>query len=314
MLKQDLVINDLIQLAINNYDDGINANLFAASAAHQFASAAAAEFSPDSADSSALVAALQYANTLIGLAHHLGQQSVSEANQLHARQNYTIASKKKNELTQTHIDTSSSFFQKIADMSYEHKPIDAYNEHYAQSNQEELILDAQEDEQPVPVAREKSHELALRAACNHYAHALTSARAAYLSATAMAARYHTDAARQEAFERHITKRLTMDLKHEPMEPSLYLQIINSELVTLIGTILLVVGLIALSLELAGLTIAGFAATLITAGLTQSILTTAGAAMTVAGAGVFTCQFFAEKQWQNDNDASRYEAEAMNLTP
>ncbi len=144
-----------------------------------------------------------------------------------------------------------------------------------------------------------------------YMHAYTAARAAYVHAVGMAAR-HTDSAKQKKlFEQALKSRLHADLIGEPMSPSFFLTVVSSEQFKYIGIALLMIGMLALSIELTALASASAALYVTALGLHHSTLLITGVSGSTLGLTNLSTRFFTQKKWQQDNQLSLSAMQASN---
>lgn len=296
MNHKKYAIQTLIQLAVRHYDAGLNADLYAAIAAHSFSKDAASELSLEVAESTAWIAALQYAESMIEITNHTAHLTIQETQRLNAENPYRINMDSLSHQTLEHAKKTSHFFEAVL----------SGQEKISIGQQAQRLFDTEFEPDTSP-----QYKLALHAACAHYAHAYASARTAYVHAVAVAARYTTTDARRTAFTRAITNRLERDLTHEPIDPSFFMQIICSHAVFAVGSIALIVGLVALAIGMASLTSVSIGAACVGIGMSPVSLSTAGAAITTIGAGLLACQFFTARQWNRENEASRHAAENVN---
>ena len=288
MKNQEQIIKKLIEMAIEHYVDGLHADIYATTAAHAFARALAAENGSDCADPAAYVAGTEYATLITNFTHYLAKLGDSQTKLRHDMNNHRAKADPHSERKSNPL-LAGIFFEKVA----------------ALQGNASIELHAHElYHSTFDTSQSESYRLAVIAACANYSHAHASARSAYLYAIKIAAPYPTSETRRTAFTIAFTARLSADLTLDPIEPSFFMAIICSDTVNVISWLLLIGGLMALSLGLAGFGIASVGAVMASTGLSNASLAIAGAAMTATGAGVFTCRFFTTRQWQQDNETSR----------
>ncbi len=288
-MKSFEVIQPLIDLAVKSYHEKIHPDAFAARAAHIIAADEARKFSEESADAAALVAI----SSIIDLSKHAATQALSVTKMHDAMKQYPV---KKDTLQAEHKATTLDF-----DATVEHLEQITFGSDASQ------IFDATFG----PSSSEKSRQ-ARRAALRIYTHAYAISRAAYTYAIAIAARNPVGEQQKAAFMNAFSTRLSADLRNEPMDPSLFMQIICSDVMAVFCILLLVGGVGTLSIGICGLSIAAFGALLAeTLSINIIAMTVSGAAMTATSAGLYTGRFFTEQKWTTDNEKSRQEVEAFN---
>ena len=286
-MKTTELIQLLAELALKNCRENVHPDPYAATAAHTIAAAAAAKFSPESADAAAFVSV----SSMLDLSVYSAQQAVSVTQMNGAMRNYHA---KDEESVDPKIIVSAftALIKQLEQISFSRHANAAY-------------------ESTFEPATSDHYSSALHAAYAIYTHAYACSRAAYTHAAALAARYPVEQ-RDTAFKDAITARLSSDLLSEPIEPSFFMHIMCSETAKVVGALLLVAGLAALSLGICGLAMVPVGAMLLSAtSLSSASLTVAGIVSAATGGGLFAGRFFAAKKWQNDNEASAHAVNAIN---
>lgn len=292
MKKQtDATLNTLIEKACELYQKNENPTSYADFAAHHVAMTVAAEFNPDSADAAAFAAAVQYVSSLMEAAKYSGRlvKTKTQANDA-LRHYHALRTTSRGHSIPTPITTTLHF-----DTVFHSLETTPGNE--ARTAYDKTYPD------------EKSKQ-AYTAACAAYPHAYASAYDNYLHAAAIGARYSAGPTRQRIFRQTIRKGLNTKLGQEPLSPGLFMQILCNNVTTIIAVILLIAGLAALTLGICGLAIPAVAVFLSHLGIESTILTASGAVATTVGSSLLIGQFFAERKWQHDNEASRKAVKAM----
>lgn len=116
------------------------------------------------------------------------------------------------------------------------------------------------------------YRTALLAASTMYPHAYANARAAYIFAIGVAARYPEGQEQSQAFKASMAERLKADIKYELVAPSLFMQVMCSTLIKFIALGLLITSVFALPVGVSGLMVVSIAETLISMGINSMILT------------------------------------------
>ena len=151
--------------------------------------------------------------------------------------------------------------------------------------------------------------------CMRYLHAYACARAAYLHAIAISARYVDPKAKQLAFEMAIRTRLREDLMGEPISPGFFIQVMSSDAMKIAGIILLVIGMLAVSLFVAGFINPAAGVAISAMGLSGTILTPVAINGCILGGAIFTSRFFIQR---NEREKSKLSQDAVentnNITP
>ncbi len=297
MKNPDQVIATLIELALQHYQESGKPDSYATTAAHIVAKASAAEYCRESADAAAFVAALNDISSKVELSKYSAQLA-DDATKMHNATNRYHA--KAGVLAGRKIpafdEIELSFEDIVNDLDDDSFGTDANDIYNSTFN----------------AHKSDAYRLALIAACNNYPYAYTCARSAYVFSIAIAARYPEGDRRDAVFTTTITKRLTRELKHEPVDPSFFMQIMCSDAMKFIGVALLVAGLLAFSLGICGLAIVSVGAFLLNIGLTSAAVTTTGALMSATGVGIYAGRLFTERQWNHDNEESHKAIDAMNM--
>ena len=148
-----------------------------------------------------------------------------------------------------------------------------------------------------------------------YLHAYACARAAYLHAIAISARYTDPKAKQHAFELAIRTRLREDLMGEPISPGFFIQVMSSDAMKIVGIMLLAIGMLAASLLVAGIINPAAGVAIAALGLNNTLLTPVAINGCVLGGAVFTSRFFIQR---NEREKSKLSHDAVentnNITP
>lgn len=293
MKNLDKNLNDYVALAIEHYNDASKPSVYAAAAALIIARDAAAELNPESANAAAFIAAYEHAASIIDFTQLLTELENQKTAANAAMKNTRAKTDDSNTPESTKLPVKS-FFDVLAEQQQPLSSLDMrklYNETYNAGGNE-------------------NHRAALNAACAHYAHAYASTYSAYVHAIAVAARLFDKNARQAVFVAAFTKRLNADLNHQPVEPGFFMAMMCSDTTQVMGTIILIAGLIALGLAIGGLTIPAVGAAITAATLSCVPIGATGMAMTLLGVGLFSARASTMGQWTQDNEMSKKAVEAV----
>jgi hypothetical protein len=293
MKNPEKVLSILTEIALEHYQEKAKPDRYATTAAHIVAKASAAKFSREAADAAAFVAAIQDMENRLNLVKYSADLAEASAKRHKAEQYYHARTKvhagKKAIKDDDNVEISFAETIEAIDRLSLKKPAagvydDAYKENAAQ---------------------------AMNAASASYPYAYACARSAYVYSVAMAARYPEGERRIFVFKNTLTQRLKRELTHQPIEPSFFMQIMCSDLMKMLGIFFLAVGLIALTLGVAGLAVPAVGAVIANIGLTSTSVTVAGAAASTLASGLFVGRFFTHRHWQHKNEESHKAIEAMN---
>ena len=210
-MKTTELIQLLAELALKNYREGVRPDPFAATAAYAIATAAAAKFSPESAEAAAFVAV----STLIDLSKYAAQQAALATQASDLMKNFQVKEDGAADIKKI-VSEFNKLVEQLAEVSFGVDASNIYDTAFPTripSTESESESDDSEN-----------YRFARHAASVNYTHGYACARAAYTHAVALAARYPVGAERDAAFKAAITKRLSADLLHEPIEPSFFMSI------------------------------------------------------------------------------------------
>ena len=293
MDNREKIITKICDMAIKHFHDGLKPDVFATTAAYAYSTAVATEKNPESADAATVVAAYESAASIVDLTRILACLADAKTR---AREEMNSYSMKSNAGSSSPLAPSLRVFEKFTDaLALGAVKRDARERYNATFDQGQST-----DDRP-----------ALSAACAHYSHAYAVARAAFVHATAVAARVPAGDAARAAFKVAVTARLHADFSYQPIEPGFLIQIMCSDTTKIVGVIMLIAGLAALSLACGGMAVASVGAALDSAGFSVASIITGGTAILTTGAGLLSCRLFTNKQWEHDNALSRCAVDMAN---
>ena len=294
MKKMGKIITKLIDIGVEHYLNHLKPDVYAATAALAFSKAQALEHGTALADVAAFMAAIEHAASISSLTHDLSQLAASETTTRLALK--TWRKPREPQAESRAITQPLSLFFKVVS---EEQPLGA------------LSQDATALYQRLVDTDESGHyHEALQAARANYTYIYSSAHTSYRYAIEMAARGSFDERRQEEFTKAMTKRLSAELNHEPIEPGFLMALMGSLAVSIISWTLLALGLITLSVGVAGLFVPIVSSVVLGAGVGLTSLIVTGASATALSTSALIWQGVLSNQWQQDNAASRHAIEAI----
>ncbi len=293
MKNANILIEELIDISLDSYQNDIKPDRFAATVAHVIAKAIATQHCPECADAAVFIAVLEDISSKMGLAHYSADLAKAARAMHTAQKNYQHKAKAYAGKSVSDVKEKSFSFEEVMeqldDIEFVENAREVFTDTYTSTTAAQALV----------------------AACAAYPHAFAYARATYVQAIALAARYNNDDEQEDVFVATMTKKFQAEINRTPIDPSLFMQFICNYVVKIIGMILLAAGLLSLSVGICGLAIAAVNTYLLAIGLTSVSLTVSGVIMTALGSAHFAARFFTQKKWDEDNDASQKAVDAIN---
>lgn len=279
-MKQE-TIDRLLELAIEAFTNSASPDAFAKAAAHEAAFSAAHVYCHESADAAALIAAVSFM-TMTNEATLFSADITDAAMKSFAmKRNYQSArhafkSANKNQPARPASDIVFSALLNASNDS-----IGDTETEVTQSYRHAFVHD------------EVGNEKARRAALHTYSDCYATTRAIFVRANFSANKMQDTTARTDVFKSLMSDRLNQELTYDTLNPSFFIQIMNSRAITVIASILLVAGILTIACGTFGVL-----------GLPFIPTVAAGSVAVVCGVGLFASGFFAHRKLQQINDANQ----------
>ena len=279
-MKQE-TIDRLLELAIEAFANSASPDAFAKAAAHEASFSAAHVYCPESADAAALIAAVSFvtkANEATLFSADITDAAMKSFAMKRHYQSAHHAFKGANK-NQPARPASDIVFSSLLNASNE--SIGDTETEVTQSYRHAFVHD------------EAGNEKARRAALHTYSDCYTTTRAIFVRVGFSANKMQDATARTDVFKSLMSDRLNQELTYDTLNPSFFIQIMNSRAITVIASILLVAGILTIACGTFGVL-----------GLPFIPTVAAGSVAAVCGVGLFASGFFAHRKLQQIDVANQ----------